>query len=163
MGTIIWKVLDNDGTKRIIQIPNSFYVPESKIRLLSPQHWAQELNDNTPNMHGTWCATYSDKIVLHWQQAQIRKTIPIDQNGTNTGILRTIPNTTKYETFHNEFRSKQLHLQAAPSPYMGEPLSNSEDSFHNHQIVDTIPASNDSTTSTIADTMHDIDFDIKIE
>jgi hypothetical protein len=38
-GTIEWRWAD-DGTHRI---PNSFYVPDGKVRLLSPQHWASTL------------------------------------------------------------------------------------------------------------------------
>jgi hypothetical protein len=39
-GTIIWRIHDDHGVTREIRIPHSFYIPTSKHRLLSPQHWA---------------------------------------------------------------------------------------------------------------------------
>jgi hypothetical protein len=47
-GTIVWNILDDQGIPREIRIPNSFYAPGTASRLLSPQHWAQELDDNYP-------------------------------------------------------------------------------------------------------------------
>ena len=37
-GTICWKWNDNDGETHRFVIPNSYYVPQGKCRLLSPQH-----------------------------------------------------------------------------------------------------------------------------
>jgi hypothetical protein len=42
MGTIRWKWLDHDGLVHVFDIPESYYVPEGKCCLLSPQHWAKE-------------------------------------------------------------------------------------------------------------------------
>jgi len=39
-GTIAWSWTDDDGLQTKFRIPNSYYVPEGKSRLLSPQHWA---------------------------------------------------------------------------------------------------------------------------
>ena len=41
IGTLKWKWLDDEGTEHVSIIPNSYYVPEGRVRLLSPQHWAQ--------------------------------------------------------------------------------------------------------------------------
>ena len=38
IGTLKWKWLDDDGKEHVAIIPNSYYVPEGKVRLLSPQH-----------------------------------------------------------------------------------------------------------------------------
>jgi hypothetical protein len=56
-GTIIWYIHDDHGATREVRIPNSFYIPSSKDRLLSPQHWAQESCNDRPNDNSTWCAT----------------------------------------------------------------------------------------------------------
>eukprot|EP00978_Attheya_sp_CCMP212_P033806 scaffold138358_cov66-Attheya_sp.AAC.1 len=40
------------------------YAPDAPFRLLSPQHWSQQVDDNYPKKHGTWCATYDDTVVL---------------------------------------------------------------------------------------------------
>jgi hypothetical protein len=41
VGTIRWKWEDDQGRQHSFDIPNSFYVPDGKLRLLSPQHWSQ--------------------------------------------------------------------------------------------------------------------------
>ena len=38
---IIWKWCNNEGILHGFIIPNSYYVPAGKLRLLSPQHWAK--------------------------------------------------------------------------------------------------------------------------
>jgi hypothetical protein len=58
-GTIQWRILDDNGNERNIIIPNSYYVPSSGVRLLSPQHWAQETSWNS--MYYIW---QSDRIKM---------------------------------------------------------------------------------------------------
>ena len=40
-GTIQWKWEDDNGMVHDQTIPNSYYVPDGGVRLLSPQHWMQ--------------------------------------------------------------------------------------------------------------------------
>ena len=40
-GTIRWSWDDDEGCKHTFVIPKSYYIPEGKVRLLSPQHFAQ--------------------------------------------------------------------------------------------------------------------------
>ena len=40
-GTIHWKWDDDQGLQHTFIVPNSFCIPEGKVRLLSPQHWVQ--------------------------------------------------------------------------------------------------------------------------
>ena len=40
-GTLRWRWLDNDGKTHKFLIPNSYYVPSGKVRLLRPRHWAK--------------------------------------------------------------------------------------------------------------------------
>jgi Reverse transcriptase (RNA-dependent DNA polymerase)/GAG-pre-integrase domain len=98
-GTIRWKINDDEGTTRTILIPNSYHVPMVKTRLLSPQHWAQQSKDDSPHQKGTWCATYADNIVLHWNQRKHKKTIKLDKTGSNVATMWTAPNYTKYHAF----------------------------------------------------------------
>ena len=37
---------DDDGVTHRMLIPNLFYIPDGKVRLLSPQHWAQQRRNN---------------------------------------------------------------------------------------------------------------------
>ena len=52
-GTIQWLVLDDQDKVQEIRIPNSYYVPNSTNRLLSPQHFAQQAKDHFPSKRGT--------------------------------------------------------------------------------------------------------------
>jgi hypothetical protein len=52
MGTLHWKVLDDNGVEQTIRIPNSLFVPGGGVRLLSPQHWAQQTPNDKSN--GMW-------------------------------------------------------------------------------------------------------------
>jgi hypothetical protein len=69
-------------------IPGSIYAPQAPHRLLSPQHWSQAANDNHPTTNGTWCATYSDHIILYWSQCNSKRTISLDRS-TNTALSMT--------------------------------------------------------------------------
>ena len=66
-GTIRWHWENDEGKVFEFRIPNSFYVPSSHQRLLSPQHLAQELGDTSP-IKGTTCTTNSKNMVLRWNQ-----------------------------------------------------------------------------------------------
>ena len=85
-GTVCWKIDDNNGRSHRITLPNTLYVPSSPICLLSPQHWSQTSDDHSPEKDGTWCATYSETVDLHWDQRRYHRTIPIN-NRTNTPVF----------------------------------------------------------------------------
>ena len=76
-GTIRWTFDDDDGYHHTIVIKDAIYVPSAPICLLSPQHWAQVAKDHSPLQDGTWCATFSKSVVLHWDQYKFSRTIPI--------------------------------------------------------------------------------------
>ncbi len=52
-GTFKYHIKDNEGGVHLIKIPNSKYVPDLKVCLLSPHHWAQEAKDHYPVPKGT--------------------------------------------------------------------------------------------------------------
>jgi GAG-pre-integrase domain len=90
-GTIKWTVNDDFGIARDIIIPNAYHVPDAPVRLLSPQHWAQQVKDIKPNPRGTWCATYVNEIVLQWNQRLYTKTIPLNPKKGNVGTMWSVP------------------------------------------------------------------------
>lgn len=112
-GTIIWKVTDDEGIERDICIPNSYYVPNCNARLLSPQHWAQELNDNFPKHDGTWCATYKDRVILYWKQQQIKKTIYLSTSRNNVATMWTAGGTRKFDIFRKVVNNATITYEAA--------------------------------------------------
>jgi len=58
-------------------IPNSYYVPQLGLRLLSPQHWMQA----TSKFKGS-CTTYWDHTVLQW--GDYKCTVPHDASNVVT-------------------------------------------------------------------------------
>jgi hypothetical protein len=97
VGTVRWVIQDDLGCTHKIILPNTYYSPHGKYCLLCPQHWAQTANDNHPHPNGTWCATYADRIQLHWGQRKYVRTIKLLPK-TNVGILTAAPGITKYIT-----------------------------------------------------------------
>jgi hypothetical protein len=84
-------VLDDAGTTQVLIIPNSFLVPGGTSGLLSPQHWAQEIQDHYPRKHETRCVTKGDSVILEWDQRKYSNTITLDPEGTNVGTIWSIP------------------------------------------------------------------------
>ena len=100
--TVKWTIEDDNGVRHDIKLPNAIYSKDSPSRILSPQHWAQEAKDNTPNPRGTWCATYDDAIVLHWDQEKYVRTVTLDKKGTNVATIRTSPGFLRYKAIEAE-------------------------------------------------------------
>jgi hypothetical protein len=44
VGTVKWKIKDDNGKVHNFILPNTYYSPSVETRLLSPQHWAQAGN-----------------------------------------------------------------------------------------------------------------------
>ena len=85
VGTLVWKWEDNDGKLSKFTIPNSYYVPEGKVRLLSPQHWAktQESKQKKNKPCGTISQTTSEDVILMWHNRQSKLTVPL---GTDNNV-----------------------------------------------------------------------------
>src|SRR5688500_8818477 len=98
MGTIRWSINDNNGMSHDFVIANSYNVKQAPTRLFSPQHWAQEANNDIPEPNGSWCATYKESVVLQWQQRKYQRTLPIHKGSINIGIMHT---TAGYDNYNN--------------------------------------------------------------
>jgi hypothetical protein len=96
IGTIKWNIEDDLGRVHIIVLPNAYYSPAGKYKLVCPQHWAQAVDDHFPKPNGTWCATYADRIVLHWAQGQYTRTLRL-MPATKVCILTTPTGITQYQ------------------------------------------------------------------
>jgi hypothetical protein len=46
-GTFKFHIKDDEGEVHLMKIPNSKYVPDLKMCLLAPHHWAQETKDHS--------------------------------------------------------------------------------------------------------------------
>jgi hypothetical protein len=135
-GTIVWNIYDDHGVIREIRIPNSFYIPASKHRLLSPQHWAQESCNDCQNDNNTWCATHKDCAILYWNQGKFKRTIHIDKDGSNTAILWTAPGTSRFNSY---MINAQHHLCLSTETTTLEPTT--DHLTYHHPPTETIVAS----------------------
>ena len=95
-GTLRWNWTDDEGISHSHIIPNSFYCPSGGVRLLSPQHWAQETSKNRRTPNPPSCITTSQYIQLIWGENKYRKTIPLGLKD-NVGTMYSSPG---YERFH---------------------------------------------------------------
>ena len=66
VGTLVWKWYDNEGQVHKFRIPNSYYVPQGNVRLLSPQHWAKTQNGSCRDRTGIGETTLAHKTTLFW-------------------------------------------------------------------------------------------------
>ncbi|CAJ1936825.1 unnamed protein product, partial [Cylindrotheca closterium] len=94
-GTLVWKWLDDDGKEHTFRIPNSFYVPSGKMRLLSPQHISQVLKKR--GLGQFFETTEGKRCTLQWgDKCQYRKTIAVDPK-TNVFTFNLAPG---YDNFY---------------------------------------------------------------
>jgi hypothetical protein len=100
-GTVKWNIEDDQGKIHSILIPNSYYNKESPYRLFSPQHFSQSADDHFPKQYGTWCGTYDDAIVLHWDQRRYTRTIKLDA-ASNIGLFSSAPGFSHFSAFCQE-------------------------------------------------------------
>ncbi len=98
MGTFKFHIEDDEGGVPLIKIPNSKYVPDLKVCLLWPHHWAQEAKDHYPVPKGTKIDTNNKALTLIWNQQKYQRTIPCHPL-TNTSFFRTAPASRTYRTF----------------------------------------------------------------
>ena len=97
IGTLKWTFDDDHGRPTTFLLPRSIYAAEGDVRLLSPQHWAQERRKTFEKQHhGTYEATFDDEIQLVWDSGTRRRTIPLTESGANVG---TIHSAAGYEHF----------------------------------------------------------------
>jgi hypothetical protein len=144
-GTLVLDVNDDDGKPHRIKIPNSLHLPDLRMCLLSPQHWAQEARDNYPLLHGMRMENTASNCTLIWGQGAFHKTIPFDAS-TNTPIFFTSPKTSAYRAFAATFMALEApffqreHVLQVPGScnLVGPPLS--EEEFVAEENINYLPS-----------------------
>ena len=97
-GTIKWKWCDDYGKVHSFNIPNSYYIPEGGVRLLSPQHWAQEQRKSNKKKDIPYgCNTTHQTSILYWNMDH-RLTVPIDLSN-NVSTFSLVPGFGKFRLF----------------------------------------------------------------
>jgi hypothetical protein len=64
--TFKFHIEDDEGGVHLIKIPNSKYVPDLKVCLLSHHHWAQEAKDHYHVPKGTKTNADNEALTLIW-------------------------------------------------------------------------------------------------
>ena len=95
-GTIMWRWADDNGDEHKFCIPNLYYVPAGKVRLLSPQHLAQATKDKK----GTGEETNGEVCRLYWKGNRHQLTVPLGEDNVATFPLS--PGYTAFQTFCHE-------------------------------------------------------------
>ena len=102
VGTIQWKWMDNDGRTHTFIIPNSFYVPEGGVRLLSPQHWARSTTGSSlKRVEGAGSETLGNKVTLFWGRRRYKLTVPLCRK-TNVATFKSAPGHMSFQSFCHE-------------------------------------------------------------
>ena len=136
-GTIHWDWEDDQGKIHTMVIPNSYYVPEGKVRLLSPQHWAQT-RKNSEKRGGAGEMTTGTEVVLFWNDRQSRRTIPIDTHGNNVATFHLASGYKQYHNYckecgtehdHSYDKDPLLQHQAMPSTVMSNDEEGDDETF----------------------------------
>jgi hypothetical protein len=97
VGTVRWSLQDDQGRNHQFNIPGTYLVPDIPIRLLSPQHLAQEMFKISNEPDGTACHTYSNRVVLTWNHGKYCQTITLDN--ANVLIIQTSPSYNNYKNY----------------------------------------------------------------
>ena len=97
IGTLRWTWDDNLGRSHTFDIPNSYYIPDGKVRLLSPQHWAQTQNGNNRNKIQDNCgeSTNAKQCTLYWNDGDSKLDIPLGRKDN----VATFPMSPGYKQF----------------------------------------------------------------
>jgi hypothetical protein len=86
IGTVKWPILDDQGVRHVLHIPDTYYVASCPMRLLSPQHYSQQIQDH----RGTYSTNYRDQVLFVFHNGQFRATMPLSPS-TNVGIICSAP------------------------------------------------------------------------
>ena len=96
-GTVKWKIEDDNNIVHTFTIPNTYYIANAPTRILSPQHFAEQMQDHKPHAEGTGCTTTSTTIVLFWNQRKFTKTVKLDPK-LNIAMTNTAPGIQQYKS-----------------------------------------------------------------
>jgi hypothetical protein len=107
VGTVRWTLQDDQGRNHQFNIPGTYLVPDLPIRLLSPQHLAQEMFKISNEPDGTACHTYSNGVVLTWNHGKYCQTITLDK--ANIPIIQASPS-------YNNYKNYISTLKESPQP-----------------------------------------------
>lgn len=152
-GTLIWKVEDDKGGMHKFYIPNSIYVPDGTIRLMSPQHWAQECTSTVTGASERdkyKCTQLWDRNVLSWvvKGDTYQRTVYNDMR-SNVPTLYSATGSSDYNAYQATVRGKVDH--SYETCFAANTISDDEDSDNEDVDVGGYDSSSDLTITPITD------------
>ena len=98
--TIRWTVLDKQSRPHTFLLPNSYYIPEGGMKLISPQHWSQELMKQDKRNAARPPKVVSDnkRMIMYWNNWESQLEVDIDEQ-SNVGNLSLAPGYQQYKLF----------------------------------------------------------------
>ena len=86
--TIRWAILDCHGQRHTFTLPNSYYIPEGGLILLSPQHWSQELMKQSirNRKRPPRLITDNKQMTLLWDNHESSLTVDLDERSNVANI-----------------------------------------------------------------------------
>jgi hypothetical protein len=101
IGTLQWSWDDDNGQSHTFTIPNSYYVPDGHIRLLSPQHWAQSHTKNRQQRTERGEHTNGNECVLYWENGNYKRHVDLGRTD-NVATITLTPGYKQFEAFSSE-------------------------------------------------------------
>ena len=77
-GTFCFDIEDDKGKIHKIKNPNSLFLPELRLCLLSPHHWMQEVKDEKLLPRGTQIKNDANICKLIWEQGTFKSMVPFN-------------------------------------------------------------------------------------
>ncbi len=99
IGTLRWEWEDDNGTTHTFLIPNSYYVPDGKVRLLSPQHWAQSQTSSRKKRESCGERTTGNGCELFWGEGFTKR---INLGNNNVATFPMAPGFKQFAIFCEE-------------------------------------------------------------
>jgi hypothetical protein len=113
IGTLVWTWDDDEGMQHTFSIPNSYYIPDGKVKLLSPQHWVQSQRGATTR-RDMGSITNGRETILFWNRGRCRRTIPLDVDGNNVATYQLSSGYTRYQAYCQEINTAPQEEDANP-------------------------------------------------
>jgi hypothetical protein len=153
-GTFKFHIEDDKGGVHLIEILNSKYIPDLRVCLLLPYHWAQEAKDHYLVPKGTKTDTNNEALMLMWNQRRHQWTIPYHPL-TNTPSFRTALALRTYQAFVALFKAAEAHyhqqehvLQMPGQLHLGKEFT-AKENVHTGILMKPLTASEGATSNNL--------------
>ena len=133
IGTVKWKITDDNGRQHAFEISGTLYVPGLRNSMLSPQHWAAQMVKTTNQP--AWEETRPSKSILYWNGGRSKRTVPLHPN-TNTPIMESSIGATNYRVFETVFN--KIHLPSSVICSSGLINDDIDEQIHEQNMMDII-------------------------